>query len=787
MVLILCFFFFINPFTIINQVDAALIELDPTFDDYYFEKAYRYNIQGWVYLHLEGGPFERGYQYGYLAAPEIIDMIQRWINVGHSFNFMKLFLYKNLPQNYDKLSQQWWNICRTKSMKLFYEQIPKEYQDELRGMTEGLKARGAKIYGRNIEFEDIVASQFAQELQYVIQHPLKKTHLIRGIFNGLKDILTDGIKPTHDGHCIAFIAAGDATKDGGIVVAHSTIFSNYIAERCNFIVDIQPTEGYRFIMAGPPGSIWSQEDWYQNEKGIVLTETEIPSQGPYKLKGTLPKGVRSRTAIQYSDSIDEVIDNLQKGNNGLIPNEWLIGDTKTGEIASLEQAYYNTPIKRTFNGFYWSCCTPHDKSVKREVFNLKNWGLDLTKKIAPNLINGSYDRYVNEFNRIEQDCYGQIDIQFAKEIFGLESMSDLTTDGKITDTKNMEELGFYAFMGNPGGRELIPSNHQKNKFKDITELPPNNWVRLFPSTSRNEDIISQVNNNQKNQNYKLLSTKTITEDDKNKYISTGLDDDLLSGQKVNSLLYGTTNLPFASTSYLSNIIEDKIFINNDKTCYCFDLETEEIVWIFETDRIITTSPKIHNTDVYIGSWDGNLYKLDKKNGEIKWKYQTGWGIETIPAINNGIVYFGSTDNNFYALNEETGELEWYFPCESAIHSSPTVYGEYVFFGSDDGRLYALNKTTGQQAWNFAPGYTVTKDNVNNYITTPILSDPIVIDGKVYVGVKGNVYALNAQTQEENKNIEQKISSKDDIVFIMLIAMVLLVLLVIYVIYLKKKE
>jgi len=30
-------------------------------------KGYRYNIQGWVYIHIEGEPYERGYQYGYLA------------------------------------------------------------------------------------------------------------------------------------------------------------------------------------------------------------------------------------------------------------------------------------------------------------------------------------------------------------------------------------------------------------------------------------------------------------------------------------------------------------------------------------------------------------------------------------------------------------------------------------------------------------------------------------------------------------------------------------------------
>ncbi len=82
-----------------------------------YEKGYRFNIMGWVYIHIEGEPYERGYQYGILASNEILDMIQRWSNLGHDINFMKLFLIKNLPKNYDKLSEQWWKICKSKSMR----------------------------------------------------------------------------------------------------------------------------------------------------------------------------------------------------------------------------------------------------------------------------------------------------------------------------------------------------------------------------------------------------------------------------------------------------------------------------------------------------------------------------------------------------------------------------------------------------------------------------------------------------------------------------------------------
>ena len=36
-----------------------------------FGPAYRYPAAGWIYLHIEGKPYERGYQHGYLMAREI--------------------------------------------------------------------------------------------------------------------------------------------------------------------------------------------------------------------------------------------------------------------------------------------------------------------------------------------------------------------------------------------------------------------------------------------------------------------------------------------------------------------------------------------------------------------------------------------------------------------------------------------------------------------------------------------------------------------------------------------
>ena len=46
--------------------------------------------------------------------------------------------------------------------------------------------------------------------------------------------------------------------------------------------------------------------------------------------------MRARKAAQYANSIDDVINIFLKGNNGGYANDWLIGDTKTNEVAKFE-------------------------------------------------------------------------------------------------------------------------------------------------------------------------------------------------------------------------------------------------------------------------------------------------------------------------------------------------------------------------------------------------------------------------------------------------------------------
>ncbi len=640
-------------------------------------KGFRYNIQGWVFLHIEGDPYERGYQYGYLASDEIIDMMNRWSSYGSTVKIMNVIKIKS--------AESFWNLCKSIALKNSLKEYPKEYQEEIQGIADAIKDKEGKIHGRAVEFEDILTLNEIQGCWYHLRYLHKMFHPVRDIFYNLRKMGSKISSDKEEGACSVFIATGDATSDGNIFAVHSTQPLYYLDQRFNFVIDVQPTEGNRFMMAGtPPGFIWSLVNFYQNEKGIILMESTLP-QGPWKKQG-IPIAVRSRKAIQYSNSIDDVLDNLMKGNNGLYECEWLIGDTKTGEIASIELALYNTPIKRTFNGFYWSCNYPHDPAVKREV----SGGMPVfISNLANNIFDNSKNSRAEKFQEIEKQYYGKIDINTTKQIISTDPISHNSCDAKITSTKLSKDMGLILHMGNPNGEEWVPSEKQKQKFKEITSLPASGWVKIYPA-----------------------DYKTLQENEK-----------------------------------------------------------------------FTTAHVNKNNVEYFGSWNGHLYAMDSITKNMKWKYKTGWGIVKPPAVKNDLVYFGSLDNNFYALNIEDGSLEWVYSCKSAIQSKPVVYGKYVFFGCDDGYFYALDKKTGEKAWSYTPGYYL-KDDVYNYLTTAITSDPYIKDDAIYFNANDVAFSLDTKTTEYMPEYKEPKKVFETMSFPIL-AIILTILLCVTIIYDRK--
>ncbi|HTW45727.1 MAG TPA: C45 family peptidase [Acidobacteriaceae bacterium] len=407
------------------------------------EGAYRFERGGWTYVHLQGSPEQIGFQHGYLLAPQIEDF------------------YHVLKVEAEHSTHRDWEFYREAGRKVLWPHIDAEYRAELRGIAEGVKARGI-----DLDLWDIVAMNGDIELtEYYV--PWLDKH-------------TSAANASHDpkapGNCSAFIATGSYTKDGRIVIAHNNWSSYAEGERWVIVFDIQPTHGYRILMDGAPGIITSQDDFGINSAGIMVTETTISGFVGWDSNG-IPEFERSRKALQYANSIDQYVAIMRKGDNGGYANDWLIGDRKTGEIAYLELGLKNTPLWRTKNGYFVSSNFPRDPELIKEEttgFDPKNMSsspnarrvrwLQLMKQykgridvpLAENFLSDHEDSYLRVKKADQRSLCGHVDV--AKEGVPVWGWAPYypggAVQGKATDSDMAAKMSFVARAGHPCGQNF---------------------------------------------------------------------------------------------------------------------------------------------------------------------------------------------------------------------------------------------------------------------------------------------------------------------------------------------
>lgn len=282
----------------------------------WLQKANRHEKAGWTYLHVEGSPGEIGFQHGYLMAGEIAECLRvvraEWLHMS---------------------SMDWdWLIANTSGF--IGKGIDAESRAELEGIAEGMTAAG-----KPASYDDIATYNAWIELSGY-WWPIAQKRLSDGI---------DVVQKPKD-FCSSFIATGRMTRDGGIVLGHNTM-DTYVEALAYVVIDIAPVRGHRILMQTQPGWIHSGTDFFVTDAGLVGSETTIDGFQHFSEAG-VPEFVRMRRATQDAGDIDSWCAIMRKGNNGGYANAWLIGDTKTGEIARLELGLKYVGFERTMDGFY---------------------------------------------------------------------------------------------------------------------------------------------------------------------------------------------------------------------------------------------------------------------------------------------------------------------------------------------------------------------------------------------------------------------------------------------------
>ena len=453
----------------------GLAQWKPTVsEDDRLKGSYRFEQNGWTYIHLEGSPEQIGYQHGKLLAKEIEDLLR----------VTKPFLQHETKRD--------WNFYRKASQDVLWPKIDSEYQRELDGIVKGANDAGVKV-----DRWDIVGLNALEELPYYYLPWLDKQQ--------------GRIPTTHaPGNCSAIVATGSYTKDHRIVMGHNTWTNYIIGERWNIIFDIRPRSGNRILMDGLPGVIASNDDFGINSAGIMITETTITGFTLFDPAGK-PEFYRARKAMQYSNSIDDYVRIMLDGNNGGYANDWLLGDNKTGEIALFELGLKEHSVRRTNDGYYVGSNFPVDQKLAtiETNFDFSNRGgsplarkarwetlvekskNEITVETVKQMEGDTYDAFENRQGPNERSLCGCVD-RSARGIpewdWG-KFFPGGTVQAKAVDSQMASRMQIWAAMGHPCGFGFVAATFLKEHpeygwTKDIMrDMPSQPWT-IFNSGMR---------------------------------------------------------------------------------------------------------------------------------------------------------------------------------------------------------------------------------------------------------------------------------------------------------------
>jgi hypothetical protein len=450
----------------------------------------RLDINGWVYISVEGAPKERGAAYGRLIREDMKE-VQR--------------IVRFLIENDFGVS---WDFFIRAAHKYYVPTIQShfpEFYEEMAGFASGAAMDVNEVVAWNLFFtltEGWWANMPEEESMEVYGRQR----------NGAAAASREGGGSAE--RCTAFIAVGDWTADGKIVCAHNN-FSNFLdGQLAKYVVDMKPAGGNRILMNGFPGWIWSGTDFFVTSAGIIGTETTIGGFTAYE--NNIPICCRIRNAMQYGNTLDDYERMLLDGNSGDYANSWLFGDVNKNEIMRLELGLRFHRTERTKNGFYIGFNAPYDARIRNlECVNtgiddlrrhqgarkarlndlMDQWKGKLDIEVAKSLLADHYDPYLKKENPCSRTCCAHY------ELDAREFMSDASrpkpfqprgaVDGNVIDSHLAQQMSFVLRWGNSCGmpfdkRAFCTENRVWDYLEPyLHDRPTQPWTLLRSNMSQN--------------------------------------------------------------------------------------------------------------------------------------------------------------------------------------------------------------------------------------------------------------------------------------------------------------
>lgn len=433
------------------------------------------NQQGWKVVAIQGSPYDRGFAHGYLLYQELNTVFKKFP-----------FIVRNeLYISYKK----YLSICQRTIEPIVKLHYPEFYQ-ELQGIVHG-----STVAGYPITIHVLVAwNAFMSMYEYINNPPNKKTTKTQH----------GGAEQTRPGRCSAFIATGKATKDGKIVMAHTTHSDLVSGSLFNIVLNITPDKGHAFSMQTAPGCIASGTDWFITDSGMIGCETTIggATYRPTFTQGNDPYFCRIRQAMQYGNTLDDYARIMTTKNAGDYPGSWLFGNTKTQEIMLCEIGLNIKHIQRTKNGIFYGMNSAMSQELRsketddEDFYNLATSSGARNARLHELLYKTYYGKITTEnAKQVLADHYNVIkqrDYMPSSNTICVHTYHDTESnyphgcvDGKVVDSDMASKMSFIGRWGPVCGtpfhaKKFLHENPKYHAWEPVLpDFPRKDWTQII--------------------------------------------------------------------------------------------------------------------------------------------------------------------------------------------------------------------------------------------------------------------------------------------------------------------
>jgi hypothetical protein len=401
-------------------------------------------------MHLQGSPYEMGFQQGYLGGDSASRLASEgWFKnivtglLGASDTILLWVLEDILDYNRLKnvvgsvvdeptlqavkfTSGDTVDSCLDKLLALCRvlvahnsQYAPLELLQECQGVADGSTAKGYTI-----SYDDVLLLNMGMDALLALAYPVVEPLLFwLDLFSFLS--------------CSGYVAKGGATSNGHTIMGRHWQFSSYVLYEEMMMIEYYPNNGYKFISTSAPGFVGLTSA--MNERGVGIGQDMVPAQDCDPANYGMGTLFTARNVAQHAAGYDEAINMITSNLHGC---SWIygIGDGLYGTTGgcALETSANNYRVRDMRYTRPWWAIFSFDTIEKKS--DLVTW----TNHYIYVRMNDIADSYAVDDSK---DRYGWL----TNEALDMYGTINIDTGATLMDYLHPPNYGYYSDPAGPVG------------------------------------------------------------------------------------------------------------------------------------------------------------------------------------------------------------------------------------------------------------------------------------------------------------------------------------------------